>query len=48
MLTGPPEQFFLRISSPQPLDELVGDPGLEQLLGTLSDLVGSAPAGPAS
>ncbi|MBM3844052.1 MAG: exosortase-associated EpsI family protein [Verrucomicrobia bacterium] len=48
IFTGPPEQFFLRISSPRPLEELAGDPGLEQLLGTLSDLVVSAPAGPAS
>lgn len=44
MFTGSPEQFFLRISSPQPLDELVADPGLMQLLGALSDLAGSTPA----
>jgi hypothetical protein len=48
IFTGPAEQFFLRVSSPQPLEKLAGDSGLEQLFGTLSDLAGSVPVMPAS
>ena len=35
---SPPEQYFIRLTSNRPFEELAGDPGWEELLGALAKL----------
>ena len=32
------EQFFIRVSSNRPFDQIWGDPGIQEIMGALSDL----------
>lgn len=38
LFRGPSEQYFIRLTSDRPFEELAGDPGWEELLGALAKL----------